>query len=82
MSYLDETVMNVAQELADDELYNYDVLVKLLGDGSTLHLGFLLPGLGSMVVCDATMRMRMPTLMLFPELWISTELAGVPSRTH
>ena len=24
--------MNVAQELADDELYNYDVLVKLLGD--------------------------------------------------
>ena len=31
-SYLDETAMNVAQELADDELYNYDVLVKLLGD--------------------------------------------------
>ena len=24
--------MNVAQELADDELYHYDVLVKLLGD--------------------------------------------------
>ena len=32
VSYLDETAMNVAQELADDELYNYDVLVKLLGD--------------------------------------------------
>ena len=29
VSYLDETAMNVAQELADDELYNY---VKLLGD--------------------------------------------------
>ena len=24
--------MNVAQELSDRELYNYDVLVKLLGD--------------------------------------------------
>ena len=24
--------MNVAQELGDDELYDYDVLVKLLGD--------------------------------------------------
>ena len=24
--------MNVAQELRDDELYNYDILVKLLGD--------------------------------------------------
>ena len=32
VSYLDETAMNVAQELADDELYDYDVLVKLLGD--------------------------------------------------
>ena len=32
VSYLDETAMHVAQELADDELYNYDVLVKLLGD--------------------------------------------------
>ena len=32
VSYLDETAMNVAQELGDDELYNYDILVKLLGD--------------------------------------------------
>ena len=24
--------MNVAQELADDELYDYDILVKLLSD--------------------------------------------------
>ena len=32
VSYLDEKVMNVAQELSDRELYNYDVLVKLLGD--------------------------------------------------
>ena len=32
VSYLDETAMNVAQELADDELYDYDILVKLLGD--------------------------------------------------
>ena len=31
VSYIDETAMNVAQELADDELCNYDVLVKLLG---------------------------------------------------
>ena len=26
---VDETAMNVAQELGDDELYNYDILVKL-----------------------------------------------------
>ena len=32
VSYLDERAMNVAQELSDRELYNYDVLVKLLGD--------------------------------------------------
>ena len=32
VSYLDETAMNVAQELGDDELYEYDILVKLLGD--------------------------------------------------
>ena len=32
MSYLDETVMNVAQELGDNDLYNYDVLIKLLSD--------------------------------------------------
>ena len=32
MSYLDETAMNVAQELGDRDIYNYDVLVKLLGD--------------------------------------------------
>ena len=28
VSYLDETAMNVAQELGDADLYNYDVLVK------------------------------------------------------
>ena len=32
VSYLDETDMNLAQELGDDELYDYDILVKLLGD--------------------------------------------------
>ena len=32
MSYLDETAMNVAQELGDNNLYNYDVLIKLLGE--------------------------------------------------
>ena len=32
LSYLDETAMNVAHELGDNELYNYDVLVKLLSD--------------------------------------------------
>ena len=30
--YLDEKAMNVAQELSDRELYDYDVFVKLLGD--------------------------------------------------
>ena len=32
VSYLDETAMNVTQELGDDELYDYNILVKLLGD--------------------------------------------------
>ena len=32
VSYLNETAMNVAQELGGDELYDYDILVKLLGD--------------------------------------------------
>ena len=32
VSYLNEMAMNVAQELGDDELYDYDVLVKLLSD--------------------------------------------------
>ena len=32
VSYLDETAMNVAQELGDNDLYNYDVLIKLLGE--------------------------------------------------
>ena len=32
VSYLDETAMNVAQELGDADLYNYDILVKLLSD--------------------------------------------------
>ena len=32
VSYLEETAMNVTQELGDNELYNYDVLVKLLSD--------------------------------------------------
>ena len=32
VSYLDETAMNVAQELGDNDLYNYDVLVKLFSD--------------------------------------------------
>ena len=33
VSYLDETAMNVVQEIGDDELYiyDYDILVKLLG---------------------------------------------------
>ena len=32
VSYLDETAMNVAEELGDIDLYDYDVLVKLLSD--------------------------------------------------
>ena len=32
VSYLDKTAMNVAQELGDSELYNYDFLAKLLSD--------------------------------------------------
>ena len=32
VSYLDETAMNVAQELGDNDLYDYDVLLRLLSD--------------------------------------------------
>ena len=49
VSYLDETAKNVAQELGDDELYDYDVLV------------FLRPGPGFMAGCGVIM--KMPTSM-------------------
>ena len=32
VSYLEEMAMNVAQELGDNDLYNYDILVKLSSD--------------------------------------------------
>ena len=32
VAYLDKTAMNVAQGLGDKDLYNYDVLIKLLGE--------------------------------------------------
>ena len=56
--------MNVTQELSDQELYNYDVLVKLLGDRLTQHPEYLLPGLDSTAGRDAIMRTRTPTLTL------------------
>ena len=75
VSYLDETAMNVAQELADDELYNYDVLVKLLGDRFDP---------ASRVSASRSRfhgRLRCHHEDAVPR-WISTELAGAPSRTH
>ena len=41
VSYLDETAMNVTQKLGDDELYDYDILVKLLGDWFDLDISCL-----------------------------------------
>ena len=37
VSYLTKTTMNVAQELEDSYLYNYDILVKLLSDRLDHH---------------------------------------------
>ena len=56
VSYLDETDMNVAQELGDADLYNYDVLVKLLVTGSTRLQECRHLDLGSMAVPAVTMR--------------------------
>ena len=59
VSYLDEKAMDVAQELSDRELYDYDVLVKLLGDRfdpASRH-----QGRDSMAGQDATKRTQTPT---------------------
>ena len=55
VSYLDETAMNVAQELGDDELYDYDILVKLLSDRSRR------PGLDFMAGRGVIMSMQTPS---------------------
>ena len=52
VSYLDETAMNVAQELGDNDLYNYDV--KQLSDRLDPFLDF---------TADLVATMRMPSLM-------------------
>ena len=66
VSYLDETAMNVAQELGDADLYNYDVSVKLLSDrfdpaSLCRHLD-----LGSMAGPVVTMRTPMHLLTFWP----------------
>ena len=63
VSYLDEKAMNVAQELSDRELYDYDVLVKLLGIVSIRRLGFWQQGHDSMAGRNATKRMQTPMLI-------------------
>ena len=44
VSYMDETAMNVVQELGDDELYDYDILVKLLDCWVNNLCGTVRPG--------------------------------------
>ena len=61
VSYLDETAMNVAQELGYNDLYNYDVLVKLLSD----RLRECQRSARDFTVDHAAIR-RMQTLMLMP----------------
>ena len=51
--------MNVAQELSDRELYDYDVLVKLLGD--RFDLASRRQGRDFMAGRDATKRTQTPT---------------------
>ena len=70
ISYLDETAMNVAQELADDELYDYDTLVKLVSDR-------LDPA--SQVSRDATTRTQLHTLMLPPNWALYKSYAKLPA---
>ena len=61
VSYLDEKAMNVAQELYDRELYDYDVLVKL--PGLIRRLEFRRQGRDSMAGRDAIKRTQTPTLI-------------------
>ena len=56
VSYLDETAMNVAQELGDADLCNYDVLVKLLSDRFDPASRVSALDLGSMAVPAVTMK--------------------------
>ena len=66
VSYMDETAMNVAQELADDELYDYDTLVKLFGDRFDHASRVSASRSRSMAARDATMRIRMRMPMPSP----------------
>ena len=61
ISYLDEKAMNVAQELSDRELYDYDVLVR---PGLTRRLEFRRQDRDFMAGRDAIKRMQ--TLTLIP----------------
>ena len=61
VSYLDEKAMNVAQELSDRELYDYDVLVGLLSAGLTRRREFRRQGRDFMAGRDAIRRTRTHT---------------------
>ena len=60
VSYLDEMAMNVAQ---DDELYDYDILVKLLGDRFDPVSRVSHPGLDFMAGYCVITRMQTPSPM-------------------
>ena len=64
VSYLDEKAMNVAQELSDRELYDYDVLVKLLsGRFDPASRVFRRQGRDYMAGRNAIKRTQTPTLI-------------------
>ena len=64
--------MNVAQELGDDELYDYDILVKLLGD--RFDPASLVSASRSRFHGDFLRRRHYRTM----PGWLPTELAGAP----
>ena len=82
VSYLDEAAMNVAQELGDSKLYNYDVLVKLLSDRFQECQHSDLDSMAGLVV---TMRTLTHLRTLWPSCvgWdISAESTGTATGTN
>ena len=75
VSYLDETAMNVAQELKMMSSMIMTFWRSCWATGSTQHRGYQHPGLDFMAGHDVTTRMRTP---LPVPSWLPTELSGTP----
>ena len=69
VSYHNETAMNVVQGLGDDELHDYDILVKLLGDRFQ-RLMSRPPGPDSVAGYDVIMKTQLIRLLTLSQTYV------------